>query len=90
MKLQLLPPAARAIRRRRWSFRFSSLTSVAVIAGGAWQTLPDAWHPLVPVWAKWVAVGVSVLLALAANGSHFFVQTSAMQPAPTVPPSLRS
>ena len=82
MMPQLLPPDARAKNRRRWSFRFSSLTTITVIAVGVWNMLPSAMLPTIPEWGKWAILGVAVGLAIAANASHLFDQPSLNQPAP--------
>jgi len=73
---QLLPPDRRALNRRRWSFRFSGLTTVTVVAVGAWNMTPDAWHPALPEWGKYLVMGVAIGLALLANASHQFAQPS--------------
>lgn len=79
---QLLPPDARAINRRRWSFRFGSLTTITLICVGAWNATPEAWHPHLPEWGRYAVMGVAIGLALAANASHLFAQPSLTQPTP--------
>jgi len=73
---QLLPPDDRARNRRRWSYRFSSLTTITVIAVGAWNMTPADWHPVLPEWGKYVVMGIALALALGANASHLFAQPS--------------
>lgn len=72
----LLPQLDRIRNRRRWSFRFSGLTTITVIAVGAWNATPDAWHPNLPEWGKYLVMGIALALALAANASHLFDQPS--------------
>lgn len=74
---QLLPADRRALNRRRWSFRFSALTTITTLAVGAWNVTPDAWHPTLPEWGRYVVMGIAVGLALLANASHLFKQESA-------------
>lgn len=76
MMPRLLPPAARAANRRRWSFRLSSLTSITAVCAAAWEATPTAWHPELPEWGKYVVMGIAIALALGANASHMFAQPS--------------
>lgn len=73
---QLLPQDARIRNRRRWSFRFSGLTTITIIAVGAWNATPADWHPALPEWGKYLVMGIALALALAANASHLFDQPS--------------
>lgn len=72
----LLPPDQRVLNRRRWSFRFSSLTSLTAIVAGVWEATPRAWHPELPEWSKYLIIGIAVGLALLANASHLVAQPS--------------
>lgn len=82
--LTLLPADKRATNRKRWSFRFGSLTTLTVVAVGAWNMTPEAWHPTLPEWGKYAVMGVAVALAILANASHLFEQPS-LRNKPTVP-----
>lgn len=73
-QIKLLPPDERVRNRRRWSFRFSGLTTITMIAVGAWNATPEAWHPALPEWAKYLVMGVALALALLANASHLVAQ----------------
>lgn len=79
---QILPPDDRARNRRRWSFRFSGLTTITMIAVGAWNATPADWHPALPEWGKYLVIGIALALALAANASHLFDQPSLDAPKP--------
>jgi hypothetical protein len=72
--IKLLPPAERARNRRRWSFRFSSLTTLTALVAGVWMATPAEWHPNLPEWSKYLIMGLAVGLALLANASHMIEQ----------------
>jgi hypothetical protein len=77
---QLLPPDDRARNRRRWSFRFSGLTTITLVCVGVWNATPADWHPALPECGKYAVMGVAIGLALAANASHLFDQPSLDEP----------
>lgn len=72
--IKLLPPEQRALNRRRWSFRFSSLTTLTALVAGVWMATPNEWHPVLPEWGKYLIMGVAIGLALLANVSHMIEQ----------------
>lgn len=84
---KLLPADARARNRRRWSFRFSGLTSITTIAVGVWKFTPDEWHPALPPWSQYVVMFVAIAFALLASASHQVAQPSLQRSPPTVPPN---
>jgi hypothetical protein len=79
---RLLPKPERARNRRRWSFRFGGLGIVTTIVVGAWNLAPDAWHPHLPEWSRYLVMGVVIAFALLSQASHLFEQPSLDKPAP--------
>jgi hypothetical protein len=79
---QLIPPAERKIVRRRWSFRFGGLGLVTSALVGVWKFTPDAWHPILPEWSKYLVMGIAGAFALLSQASHQFEQPSLSQPQP--------
>lgn len=73
-QIKLLPPEQRALNRRRWSFRFSSLTGLTAVAAGVWAVTPDAWHPTLPEWSKYLIMSLAIGLAVLASASHMIQQ----------------
>lgn len=79
---QLLPRDDRARNRRRWSFRFGALGLVTSAVVGAWNMTPEAWHPALPEWGKYVVMGIAAAFAVLSQASHLFDQPSLDQPKP--------